>query len=114
MEASLSSHVLDTTLGKPAPNLEVRLEKKIDESHWMFLGGGITNGDGRVGKEKFPVLREEGVYRMTFHTEEYFKALGVTQYFYPKVSIDFIIKLGSHYHIPLLISPFGYSTYRGS
>jgi len=116
--ASISSHILDTRTGKPAKSVSVVLEiqnkSKSGVLSWGQLAIGKTNDDGRVTAKEFPTLTQPGVYRAIFNTEEHFQATGVTEYFYPQVTIEFYVKLGSHYHIPLLISPFGYSTYRGS
>jgi 5-hydroxyisourate hydrolase len=107
---SISTHVLDTAKGKPASGLPIRLEIKEGES-WKELASGKTNADGRL-----PGLLPEGqspkigVYRMTFDTAAY-----NPEGFYPQAVIEFQIReTAQHYHIPLLLSPFGYSTYRGS
>lgn len=107
---SISTHVLDTAQGKPAADLPIRLEFKEGET-WKELASGKTNSDGRL-----PGLLPEGqapsagIYRMTFDTAAY-----NPEGFYPKAVIEFQIRAtDQHYHIPLLLSPFGYSTYRGS
>lgn len=112
--ATLSTHVLDTSRGRPAAGLTITVEV-ADGDGWAAIGGGATNDDGRV-----PGLLPEGtsleakVYRITFATAEYFAAQGVKG-FYPKVEIFFEIHTpGEHYHVPLLLNPFGFSTYRGS
>ncbi|MBJ80960.1 MAG: hydroxyisourate hydrolase [Myxococcales bacterium] len=112
--ANLSTHILDTTLGLPAPNVEVTLEK-ADGDNWLALGSHQTNDDGRV-----PAFLPEGQnleacnYRLTFATGSYFEKQEV-EHFYPSVSITFtILDVERHHHVPLLLNPFGYSTYRGS
>lgn len=110
----ITTHILDTSNGKPAGKVKVRLEKRTQEDGWNFIAEGITNSEGRVKElldEK--TILKEGIYRMTFFTEEYFRNKNVKT-FYPNVQINFVIDSNEHYHIPLLISPFGYSTYRGS
>jgi 5-hydroxyisourate hydrolase len=84
---------------------------------WMTLKEVQSNEDGRVLAKDFPELPGSGVYRLVFFLEDYFNKVGVKKYFYPKVSVRFQIVsegVGQHYHIPLILSPFGYSTYRGS
>jgi 5-hydroxyisourate hydrolase len=114
----LTTHVLDTSTGKPAEGLPIMLEKKDSASTggWKVLGSEATNSDGRLSTSLFPagekLLAE--TYRITFDTGAYFKAQGKAP-FYPEVTVVFTIPtVGEHYHIPLLLSPFGYQTYRGS
>jgi 5-hydroxyisourate hydrolase len=111
--STISTHVLDTARGCPAGGMDITLERQVDGA-WVRLGGGTTDGDGRVG-DLVPGRRIElGVHRMTFGTGGYHDALGVAG-FYPEVRVCFeILAADEHYHVPLLISPFGYSTYRGS
>ena len=111
---TLSTHVLDATTGRPAAGVQVRLERGGDGG-WVPASQGQTGADGRLrlsgedGAEFGP-----GVYRITFGTGAYFLARGSAS-FYPEVTITFeITERGEHYHVPLLLSPFGYSTYRGS
>ncbi len=110
---SISTHVLDITRGRPASGVPVTLEKK-DDTGFTLLDAGITDGDGRV-KELVPEGKLElGTYRITFDTGAYFSAQQV-EGFYPEASIVFVIReANAHYHVPLLLSAFGYSTYRGS
>jgi 5-hydroxyisourate hydrolase len=109
----ITSHVLDTALGRPAQNLGLRLEV-YEAAGWRTLASRVTNQDGRV-----PDLLPEGAlargrYRMVFDTAAYHQAVG-QPVFYPEVTIVFELESPTeHYHIPLLLSPFGYSTYRGS
>jgi 5-hydroxyisourate hydrolase len=108
----ITTHVLDTSRGKPAVGVAVVLERQTD-AQWSELGSGITDADGRNRSLMIGDLAA-GVYRLTFATDPYFASLG-TIGFFPEVSIVFRIdETKSHYHVPLLLSPFGYSTYRGS
>jgi 5-hydroxyisourate hydrolase len=106
----ISTHVLDTSLGKPARDVPVKLER-MDASGFALLGSGKTDADGR-NKTLLPDgERKTGVYRITFDTAAYYAAAC----FFPTVSIVFeVTDASSHHHVPLLLSPFGYSTYRGS
>lgn len=110
---SISTHVLDITLGRPARGVPVVLEKK-EGGAYVRVNAGTTDADGRI-KELVPEGKlSEGVYRVTFDTESYFSAQNVTG-FYPEASIVFTIRdAAAHYHVPLLLSAYGYSTYRGS
>jgi 5-hydroxyisourate hydrolase len=106
---TLSTHVLDTSLGKPAAGITVVLETVGGEA----LGDGITDGDGRVGSIG-PERLEVGDYRLRFASGGYFAARGV-EGFYPEVVVVFTIAdADQHYHVPVLLNPFGFATYRGS
>jgi 5-hydroxyisourate hydrolase len=108
----ITTHVLDTALGRPAPGIHVTLAQQGPEG-WNAMGQGTTDGDGRI-RDLIAGALEAGVYRLTFHTGAYFEARGVDG-FYPEVAVTFRLRApGEHYHVPLLLSPFGYSTYRGS
>ena len=110
----ITTHVLDTARGRPAAGVAIRLERAGSGSAWREVGRGETNGDGRLTTLLAPGSLETGTYRITFDTGAYFARHGVAG-FYPTVSIVFDIAApGEHYHVPLLISPYGYSTYRGS
>jgi len=122
---TLSTHVLDATTGRPAAGLQVRLEHR-GHAGWSPACEGLTGADGRLrlpgtaaGPEHQPGLAagpgfEPGVYRITFGSGPYFAARG-TASFYPEVTVTFeMTEGGEHYHVPLLLSPFAYSTYRGS
>ena len=113
----LTTHVLDTALGKPAAGLAIKLEiQSAEDKSWSDVGAGVTNGDGRLEASLIPEEAglQASVYRITFDTEGYCTATG-RECFYPEVSVVFRITApGDHYHVPLLLSPFGYSTYRGS
>ncbi len=112
--SQITTHVLDTTSGKPAAAVPVKLYHLNGDS-WLSLGEGRTNDDGRI----LDLLDEclhlpAGTYRMHFDTHQYFLNHNIKG-FYPYVDIVFELHGGAeHYHIPLLLSPFGYSTYRGS
>jgi 5-hydroxyisourate hydrolase len=108
--STLSTHVLDTALGRPAPGIRVTLE-----SDGAVLASSVTDADGRVADLSAPdgPLRA-GSYRLTFSVADYFSSTG-RQSFYADIVVQFQIGARTeHYHVPLLFSPFGYSTYRGS
>ncbi|NQX27719.1 hydroxyisourate hydrolase [Microbacteriaceae bacterium VKM Ac-2854] len=108
----VTTHVLDAVSGRPAAGVPVALDAKLG-SGWESIATAITDADGRVG-EFGPEALDAGIYRVVFDTEAYFAATGQTG-FYPEVSITFeLADERAHYHIPLLLSPFAYSTYRGS
>jgi 5-hydroxyisourate hydrolase len=108
--STLSTHVLDTAIGGPADGIPVTLST----SDGTQLGSGVTDTDGRVARLG-PDRLQEGTYVLRFETDAYFASSGVASWFYPEVTITFqILNDADHYHVPLLLSPFGYSTYRGS
>jgi 5-hydroxyisourate hydrolase len=111
---TISTHVLDTSLGRPAAGIAVRLQR-LDGAGWITVSEQATNPDGRV-----PSLLPEGAaaaagtFRLTFDVAAYFAARAQDT-FYTTIAIDFSVRDGAqHYHVPLLLSPYGYSTYRGS
>lgn len=114
--SGITSHVLDTSRGTPAAGIPVQLELNDGDSsapNWNLIGTGKTNDDGRVPELKNRSV-ETGHYRINFLVSEYFAAQNVES-FYPVVRIEFrVTDASDHYHVPLLLSPFGYSTYRGS
>ena len=113
--SQITTHVLDTAVGKPAEGIYITLSQLTADNKWKLLNGGTTNSDGRVGNllDDDKVL-PAGRYKVLFTTEAYFQNQKVDA-FYPYADIVFdITGDGEHYHIPLLLSPFGYSTYRGS
>lgn len=111
--SQITTHILDTTLGKPAKNVSIMLQQKTGDNY-EYIATGITNADGRIPNLlAADIILKPGIYRLVFDTASYFKMQQV-EAFYPSVSIDFEIKDNSHYHVPLLLNPFGYSTYRGS
>jgi 5-hydroxyisourate hydrolase len=111
----ISTHVLDIAQGQPAGNIPVRLERRQASGGWRLLASNRTNEDGRCvdllpANEDF----EPGEYRLSFDTLDYFAA-GNVQSMYPVVEVTFRVLSGEqHFHIPLLLSPNGYTTYRGS
>ncbi len=110
----LSVHVLNLESGLPSPGVNVTLEKHVGKE-WQSLSQGVTNEQGRIG-ELFPAKQtlEAGEYRVVFKTGEYFKKVG-RDTFFPEIPVIFEVKnVDQHYHIPLLLSPYGFSTYRGS
>jgi 5-hydroxyisourate hydrolase len=110
---SLSTHVLDAVSGEPAAGLGVRLaQRRTDTDSWSETASTTTDADGRV-KDLAPAGLSPGVHRLVFDTEAYFTAAGRTG-FYPEVTVTFTVTDERHYHVPLLLSPFAFSTYRGS
>lgn len=111
--SQLTTHILDTSKGLPAEGISVTLfQWKNDE--WFHLASKHTNSDGRILDllEKHLILNS-GSYKLCFETKPYFEKQQIKS-FYPYVEIVFLINDASHYHVPLLLNPFGYSTYRGS
>ena len=109
--SQLTSHILDTAKGKPASGITAILYHGGNDE-WKEMSRKVTNHDGRITDLVRDPL-EYGIYKIRFETKDYFDRDRVTT-FYPYVEIVFEINSGEHYHIPLLLSPFGYSTYRGS
>jgi 5-hydroxyisourate hydrolase len=110
----LTSHVLDIALGRPAQGLGVTLDGADGAGGWMVLAERATDADGRVTDLLPAGGLEARRYRITFQTGAYFSATG-RPVFYPRVEVIFDVAApGEHHHVPLLLSPFGYSTYRGS
>jgi 5-hydroxyisourate hydrolase len=108
--STLSTHVLDTANGRPAAGVAVTLERQ-DGAAWEAVGAGVTDADGRV-RDLLPAgsTLSQGDWRLTFDTGAYFSAG-----FYPQVTVVFrVADAGQHHHVPLLLSPYGYATYRGS
>lgn len=113
--SAITTHVLDISRGSPAGGVPVALELETDEGGWQLLGKGTTDADGRL-RDLLPSGQPLviGTYRLIFDTETYFRAHNV-EGFYPFVQVVFsILDTDAHYHVPLLLSPYGYSTYRGS
>ncbi|TQL70565.1 5-hydroxyisourate hydrolase [Nocardioides albertanoniae] len=108
--SAITTHVLDTALGRPAAGVAVRLTR-IDPDHPLTVDA-FTDDDGRVS-ELGPDQVPAGTYQLRFDTAAYFAATG-QECFYPEVSVTFTVTDGRHHHVPLLLSPFAYSTYRGS
>ncbi len=109
----LTTHVLDTAIGKPGKDISIRLQIPVN-GVWQTIAQGITNSDGRIA-DLLPAQKKlaHGNYKLVFDTGNYFAAQKIKN-FYPEVEIQFIVFDDAHYHVPLLINPFGYSTYRGS
>lgn len=111
----LSSHILDISKGLPAANVQISLQKQTDDNQWVVMSEKHTDKNGRVSD----FLSQEdgkdnsGVYKLTFFVEAYFKAQQ-TDTFYPYIDVVFEIKDDKHYHVPITLSAFGYSTYRGN
>jgi 5-hydroxyisourate hydrolase len=113
--SGISTHVLDTAKGKPATGMPVHLDRQDSSGKWARVAAAQTDRNGRCA-QLLPdgAALAEGMYRLTFDTATYFAACGV-EGLYPSVEILFRVKNGdSHFHIPLLLSPNGYTTYRGS
>ena len=115
MSASpITTHVLDIARGRPAIGVPVLLEICEGKNAWRVVGSGVTDEDGRMRTLLAGAALEAATYRISFDTAAYFRAHGI-EGFYPEVSIVFAVRdASSHYHVPLLLSPYGYSTYRGS
>ena len=111
----LSSHILDISQGKPAPNVKIALSKQDENQNWVLIDEKYTDNNGRIKD----FLKEEsnknnnGVYKLTFYITPYFEKLK-QKTFYPFIEVVFEIKDNQHYHIPITLSPYGYSTYRGN
>ncbi|MEU6028085.1 hydroxyisourate hydrolase [Streptomyces tauricus] len=140
--ASVSTHILDTSVGRPAAGVAVQLAARGGrDARWQALGGSATDADGRC--KDLPALPEGTTHvRLDFAVEAYFEKKsesdtfagdrpaknqaeaqqdapanrdsGAAQVFFPEVAITFAVSPGEHYHVPLLLNPFGYSVYRGS
>ena len=112
-KSPITTHVLDVSKGRPAAGVPVMLELYAGKGRWKRLGVGVTNADGRVLDLLAKRVRK-GRYRLTFEVASYFR-MSDRRGFYPFVTVDFYVDEPSeHYHVPLLLSPYGYSTYRGS
>ena len=109
----ITTHVLDIAAGRPAAGVAVTLERAQADGAWQKLGAAITDDNGRAGDLASGGL-EAGQHRLTFATGAYFAAQGIAS-FHPSVTVTFdIADATQHHHVPLLVAPFGYSTYRGS
>ena len=112
--SAITTHILDISSGSPARGVAVTLGRQT-ETDWEIIGNGVTDDDGRVRDllDSNAIL-QTGNYRLTFDTGTYFAELQI-EAFYPQVTVAFTVHdTAQHYHVPLLLSPFGYSTYRGS
>lgn len=107
----ITTHVLETATGRPAAGVAATLER-LDEG-WVAVGSGVTDTDGRI-REGLAPERRAGRYRLRFAVGDWYRARGQAT-FYPAVTIEFeVVDPGQHFHVPLLLAPWGYSTYRGS
>lgn len=106
--STVSTHVLDTSRGRPAQGVKVTLERASE-----IIATGVTNADGRVPDFPDGGTLGAGEYRLRFLMAEYF-ALDGRETFYTEITVNFRVAGNEHYHVPLLLSPFGYTTYRGS
>lgn len=111
MKSGITTHVLDTSTGRPAAGIPVSL-LVLGDQDWQELAAGTTDRDGRISRLG-PDSPAAGTYRLEFSTEAYFAAAG-TPSFFTSVTVTFNAAAREHCHVPLLIGPFGYSTYRGS
>jgi 5-hydroxyisourate hydrolase len=112
--SEITTHVLDVALGRPAAGIPVTLEIASEGGGWKELSRGATDGDGRLLDLVAPGSLVEGTYRLTFETHVYFDLLKLGS-FYPRVVVEFhVLNAKKRYHIPLLLSPYSYSIYRGS
>lgn len=112
MTSHITTHVLDAVTGAPAAGVGLRLSRHHADG-FTEVAAGVTDRDGR-NRELGPQRLDPGTYRIVFATGEYFAAQG-RRTFYPEITIDFVVEEGQdHYHVPILLSPFAYSTYRGS
>lgn len=111
----LSSHILDITAGQPAPGVKIALSKQMPDQTWKTIEERTTDENGRVKDflEKKENKPNTGIYKLTYYVGPYFIAQSQDT-FYPFVEVVFEIKDGSHYHVPITLSPYGYSTYRGN
>lgn len=111
--SGITSHVLDTSRGRPAADLKIELHRKFGED-WKAVGGGLTDANGRCTALMDGTPFATGMYRLTFHAGAYYKAKQI-ETFYTEIPVIFEVRdVNGHYHVPLLLSPYGYSTYRGS
>ncbi len=112
--SAITTHILDVSAGCPAHSVPVTLERQTT-TDWEIVGKGATDEDGRLRDLlDSEAILEAGNYRLTFDTETYFANQQI-EGFYPQVTVAFTVRdAQQHYHVPLLLSPFGYSTYRGS
>jgi 5-hydroxyisourate hydrolase len=113
--SAITTHVLDLSAGRPASGVSVQLELAGEGDTWITLARAKTNADGRANELVAAGSKlDAGRYRLRFGTGEYFAAKGIES-FHPEVTVTFEVRDASqHHHVPLLLSPFGYSTYRGS
>ncbi len=112
--SAITTHVLDTSRGRPAAGVPIVLSQRDASGAYVELSRGATDVDGRLRTLTEGKSLEKGVYRLVFDTAAYFTSIGV-EGFYPEAAITFEVRVPSeHFHVPLLLNPFGFSTYRGS
>ncbi len=113
--SAITTHILDISSGFPVRGVSVTLERQTEDIVWEVIGKGVTDEDGRLRDLLAPDTDLlTGNYRFTFDTETHFDRQQIKG-FYPQVTVVFTVRdAAQHYHVPLLLSPFGYSTYRGS
>lgn len=110
----LSTHILDISVGLPAENVSIKLEKlNASDMQWQFISEKNTNKDGRINDFLPLENSNDGTYRLTFYVADYFKNKNIDT-FYPFIEVVFKIEGKTHFHVPITLSAFGYSTYRGS
>ncbi len=109
----LSSHILDISTGLPAPGVMVKLEKMKDNETWKYVDEKKTDTNGRIPDFLKSGKDNKGIYRLTFMVDDYFKAKKKSS-FYPFIEVVFQIEDENHYHVPITLSAYGYSTYRGN
>ena len=110
----LSSHILDVSKGKPASGVPIKLEKYNELTKtWSYVDEKITDENGRISNFLSTDKPNLGIYKLTYFTSDYFKK-NHTESFYPFIEVVFQIKDGNHYHVPITLSAYGYSTYRGN
>lgn len=110
----LSTHILDIATGTPAPGVKITLQKQLPDKSWQNVSECNTDKNGRVGNFlPYSNSSNNGIYKLTFYTETYFKKQN-QKTFFPFVEVVFEITDDAHYHVPITVSPYGYSTYRGS
>lgn len=111
----LSSHILDVTKGQPAPNVKITLSKADPQGNWLFVDEKLTDKNGRITDflKETPSANNKGIYKLTYYTAPYFQNLK-QESFYPFIEVVFELKDENHYHVPITLSPYGYSTYRGN
>ena len=110
----LSSHILDISKGMPASDVRIRLEKlETNKKAWSIIEEKVTDASGRIPDFLSNERSNEGIYKLTFLTADYFKNQNIES-FYPFIEVVFEIKDNKHYHVPITLSAYGYSTYRGN
>lgn len=109
----LSTHILNVSLGLPAPDVAITLEKMMEDKSWKVLSKNTTDLNGRIQNFLPYGTNNNGIYKLTFFTDTYFKSLNQKS-FYPFIEVIFQIDDDKHYHVPITLSPYGYATYRGN